>query len=138
MLDERGGDYFDYEDEVFEKFIAQIIGSLVGEEITNNLLQLDEINERLTTNDTIEVRGEVIGESDGSVILNASKINSIIKTNNLFHLQVLDLQHYTKYQLQVSRKIRPQFLSNQLPKQVRDDKYYLPLFTLCRYSHCVE
>lgn len=34
LLDERGGDYFDYEDEVFEKFIAQIIGSLVGEEIT--------------------------------------------------------------------------------------------------------
>ena len=34
LLDERGGDYFDYEDEVFEKFIAQIIGSLMGEEIT--------------------------------------------------------------------------------------------------------
>lgn len=34
LLDERGGDYFDYENEVFEKFIAQIIGSLVGEEIT--------------------------------------------------------------------------------------------------------
>ena len=34
LLDERGGNYFDYEDEVFEKFIAQIIGSLVGEEIT--------------------------------------------------------------------------------------------------------
>ena len=32
---------------------------LVGEEITTNLLMLDEINERLTTNDTIEVRGEV-------------------------------------------------------------------------------
>ena len=34
LLDERGGNYFDYEDEVFEKFIAQIIGSLVGEEVT--------------------------------------------------------------------------------------------------------
>lgn len=32
---------------------------LVGEEITNNLLQLDEIDERLTSDDTIEVRGEV-------------------------------------------------------------------------------
>lgn len=34
LLDERGGDYFDYEDEVFDKFIAQIIGGLVGEDIT--------------------------------------------------------------------------------------------------------
>lgn len=32
---------------------------LVGEEITNNLLMLEEINENLNTNDTIEVRGEV-------------------------------------------------------------------------------
>lgn len=32
---------------------------LVGEEITKNLLQLDEISEKLNTNDTIEVRGEV-------------------------------------------------------------------------------
>ncbi len=32
---------------------------LVGEEITKNLLTLDEINEKLNTNDTIEVRGEV-------------------------------------------------------------------------------
>lgn len=34
LLDERGGDYFDYEDEVFDKFIHQIIGSLVADEIT--------------------------------------------------------------------------------------------------------
>jgi predicted kinase len=34
ILDERGGDYFDYEDEVFDKFIRQIIGSLVADEIT--------------------------------------------------------------------------------------------------------
>ena len=34
LLDERGGDYFDYEDEVFDKFIHQIIGSLVTDEIT--------------------------------------------------------------------------------------------------------
>jgi predicted kinase len=34
ILDERGGDYFDYEDEVFDKFIRQIIGSLVVDEIT--------------------------------------------------------------------------------------------------------
>lgn len=33
ILDQRGGDYFDYEDEVFEKFIYQIIGSLVVDEI---------------------------------------------------------------------------------------------------------
>jgi len=32
---------------------------LVGEEITKNLLTLEEINEKLNTNDTIEVRGEV-------------------------------------------------------------------------------
>ncbi len=32
---------------------------LVGEEITQNLLMLDEIKENLTSNDTIEVRGEV-------------------------------------------------------------------------------
>jgi predicted kinase len=34
LLDERGGDYFDHEDEVFDKFIHQIIGSLVADEIT--------------------------------------------------------------------------------------------------------
>ena len=34
LLDERGGEYFDYEDEVFDKFICQIIGSLVADEIT--------------------------------------------------------------------------------------------------------
>jgi predicted kinase len=34
LLDERGGEYFDYEDEVFDKFIRQIIGSLVADEIT--------------------------------------------------------------------------------------------------------
>lgn len=34
LLDERGGDYFDCEDEVFEKFITQIIGSLIIDEIT--------------------------------------------------------------------------------------------------------
>ena len=34
ILDERGGDYFAYENEVFEKFIHQIIGSLVVDEIT--------------------------------------------------------------------------------------------------------
>ena len=34
LLDERGGDYFAYEDEVFEKFIHQIIGSLMVDEIT--------------------------------------------------------------------------------------------------------
>ena len=32
---------------------------LIGEEITKNLLMIDDIKERLTTNDTIEVRGEV-------------------------------------------------------------------------------
>ena len=32
---------------------------LVGEEITKNLLMLEDIKERLTTDDTIEVRGEV-------------------------------------------------------------------------------
>lgn len=34
LLNERGGEYFDYEDEVFENFIHQIIGSLVVDEIT--------------------------------------------------------------------------------------------------------
>ena len=34
ILDERGGDYFDYEDEVFDKFIHQIIGSLMVDEVT--------------------------------------------------------------------------------------------------------
>ena len=34
LLDEKGGDYFDHEDEVFDKFIHQIIGSLVADEIT--------------------------------------------------------------------------------------------------------
>lgn len=34
ILDERGGVYFAYEDEVFEKFIQQIIGSLMVDEIT--------------------------------------------------------------------------------------------------------
>lgn len=34
ILDERGGEYFDYEDEVFDKFIHQIIGSLTVDEIT--------------------------------------------------------------------------------------------------------
>ena len=34
LLDERGGNYFDYEDEVFERFIAQIIGSLVADDVT--------------------------------------------------------------------------------------------------------
>jgi predicted kinase len=34
LLDERGGDYFDYEDEVFDKFIHQIIGSLIADEVT--------------------------------------------------------------------------------------------------------
>ena len=34
ILDERGGEYFDYEDEVFDKFIHQIIGSLAVDEIT--------------------------------------------------------------------------------------------------------
>lgn len=34
ILDERGGDYFAYEDEVFEKFIHQIIGSLMVDEVT--------------------------------------------------------------------------------------------------------
>ena len=34
ILDERGGEYFDYEDEVFDKFIHQIIGNLAVDEIT--------------------------------------------------------------------------------------------------------
>ena len=34
LLDERGGDYFDHETEVFNSFIHQIIGSLVADEIT--------------------------------------------------------------------------------------------------------
>ena len=34
MLDEKGGEYFDHEDEVFDKFIHQIIGSLVADEVT--------------------------------------------------------------------------------------------------------
>ena len=34
LLDERSGEYFDHEDEVFERFIHQIIGSLVADEVT--------------------------------------------------------------------------------------------------------
>ena len=34
ILDERGGDYFAYENEVFDKFIYQIIDSLAVDEIT--------------------------------------------------------------------------------------------------------
>ena len=34
ILDEKGGEYFDHEDEVFNSFIHQIIGSLVTDEIT--------------------------------------------------------------------------------------------------------
>ncbi len=48
----------EYVDGVLKKGSTRGNG-LVGEEITENLLQLDEINERLNTNDTIEVRGEV-------------------------------------------------------------------------------
>jgi len=48
----------EYENGILKKGSTRGNG-LVGEEITNNLLQLDEINERLTTDDTIEVRGEV-------------------------------------------------------------------------------
>lgn len=48
----------EYENGVLKKGSTRGNG-LVGEEITNNLLQLDEIKETLTTEDTIEVRGEV-------------------------------------------------------------------------------
>ena len=48
----------EYVDGVLKKGSTRGNG-LVGEEITENLLQLDEINEKLNTNDTIEVRGEV-------------------------------------------------------------------------------
>ena len=34
ILDEKGGEYFDHEDEVFNGFIHQIIGSLVADEVT--------------------------------------------------------------------------------------------------------
>ena len=34
ILDEKGGEYFDHEDEVFNSFIHQIIGSLVADEVT--------------------------------------------------------------------------------------------------------
>ena len=34
ILDKKGGEYFDHEDEVFNCFIHQIIGSLVADEIT--------------------------------------------------------------------------------------------------------
>lgn len=34
ILDKRGGEYFDYEDEVFDKFIHQIISSLATDEVT--------------------------------------------------------------------------------------------------------
>lgn len=34
ILDEKGGEYFDHEDEVFNNFIHQIIGSLVADEVT--------------------------------------------------------------------------------------------------------
>ena len=48
----------EYVDGVLKKGSTRGNG-LVGEEITENLLMLDEINEKLNTNDTIEVRGEV-------------------------------------------------------------------------------
>ncbi len=48
----------EYVDGVLKKGSTRGNG-LVGEEITTNLLQLDEIKEKLNTNDTIEVRGEV-------------------------------------------------------------------------------
>lgn len=48
----------EYENGILKKGSTRGNG-LVGEEITNNLLQIDDINERLSTNDTIEVRGEV-------------------------------------------------------------------------------
>ena len=34
ILDEKGGEYFDHEDEVFNCFIREIIGSLVADEVT--------------------------------------------------------------------------------------------------------
>jgi predicted kinase len=34
ILDEKGGEYFDHETEVFNSFIHQIIGSLVADEVT--------------------------------------------------------------------------------------------------------
>ena len=34
ILDEKGGEYFDYEKEVFNSFVRQIIGSLVVDEVT--------------------------------------------------------------------------------------------------------
>ena len=43
---------------------------LVGEEITENLLTLEDIKERLTTDDTIEVRGEVYLSREGFERLN--------------------------------------------------------------------
>ena len=43
---------------------------LVGEEITNNLLTLDDINEKLLTKDTVEVRGEVYLSREGFERLN--------------------------------------------------------------------
>ena len=48
----------EYVDGVLKKGSTRGNG-LVGEEITDNLLQLDEISEKLNTKDTIEVRGEV-------------------------------------------------------------------------------
>ena len=34
ILDEKGGEYFDHEDEVFNSFVRQIIGSLAADEVT--------------------------------------------------------------------------------------------------------
>jgi predicted kinase len=34
ILDEKGGEYFDHETEVFNSFIRQIVGSLVADEVT--------------------------------------------------------------------------------------------------------
>ena len=34
ILDEKGGEYFDHEDEVFNSFVRQIIGSLAVDEVT--------------------------------------------------------------------------------------------------------
>lgn len=43
---------------------------LVGEDVTNNLLMLDEISDKLKTDDTIEVRGEVYLSRQGLESLN--------------------------------------------------------------------
>ncbi len=66
----------EYENGVLKKGSTRGNG-LIGEEITKNLLMLEDIKEKLTTDDTIEVRGEVYLSRE-----NFEKLNEELEKEN--------------------------------------------------------